>query len=131
MTKKPSDRGLIIIARANIKAAKRDLEENDEVFINFAMFNISQAVEKTLKYLCSCYGIDYDYSHFIVSLIDKLLQKDVRIPQLVQDSAAEYGIWATKSRYTASQLAMRSYVEKHITAVDEWITAVEKQLKIL
>ena len=131
MTKKPSDRGLLIIARANIKAAKRDLEENDEVFINFAMFNISQAVEKTLKYLCSCNGIDYDYSHFTVSLIDKLLEKDVRIPQLVQDSAAEYGIWATKSRYTANQLAMRSYVEKHITAVDDWITAVEKQLRVL
>jgi len=31
---KPNDRGLIIVAKANAKAAKRDLEESDEVFVN-------------------------------------------------------------------------------------------------
>ena len=46
-----TDRGLIIVARANLKAAKRDLDERDEVFVNFCLFNISQAVEKTLKFL--------------------------------------------------------------------------------
>ena len=48
MTKIPSDRGLLIIARANISEAKRNIEENDEVYVNFAMFNASQAAEKTI-----------------------------------------------------------------------------------
>ena len=130
MTKKPTDRGLLIVARANLNVAKRDIKETDEVYVNFAMFNISQAVEKTLKFLCSCNGIDYDYSHFLVSLADKLLDKNINIPLLVQDSLPEYGTWATKSRYTASQLAQRSYVQKHIECVDEWLTSIEKQLMI-
>jgi len=128
MKEKPSDRGLFIVAKANIKAAKRDIKETDEVFVNFAMFNISQAVEKIMKFLCSCNDIDYDYSHFIMPLAKKLIDKDIKIPQLVRDSLKEYGEWATKSRYTANQLAMRSYVEKHIECVDEWLISVEKQM---
>ena len=65
MSAKTNDRGLLIIARANIKAASRDLLESDEVFVNFCLFNISQAVEKTLKFLCFCHCIDYEYSHYL------------------------------------------------------------------
>ena len=128
MSGKVSDRGLLTIARANIKAAKRDLEERDEIFVNFSLFNISQAVEKTLKFLCSCNGIDYDYSHFLVSLADKLTDKCVHIPQLVQDSLGDYAKWATASRYIVNQLAQRSYAEKQIQCVDEWIGSIEKQI---
>ena len=131
MTKTPSDRGLLIIAKANINEAKRNIEENDEVYVNFAMFNTSQAAEKTIKYLCSCNGIDYDYGHFVISLADKLVEKNVRIPELIFETLPEYGMWATKARYNANQLAQRSYVKKHIECVDEWITTVEKQLLAL
>ena len=125
---KKSDRGLLIVAKANIQVAKRDIQEPDEVYVNFALFNITQAVEKTIKYLCSCYGIDYDYGHYTYPLIDRLLQKGVYIPQLIQDSAEEYGKWATKSRYTASQLVQRSYIDKHIECVYKWIEDIERQL---
>ena len=128
MKEKPNDRGLLIIAKANIKEAKKDLKEPDEVFVNFALFNISQAVEKIMKFLCSCYDIDYDYSHFITPLAEKLTSKDIKIPQLVKDSLREYGEWSTRSRYTANQLALRSYVEKHINCVEEWAISVEKQM---
>ena len=128
MTKKPSDRGLLIVACANLKEAKRNIKESDEVYVNFAMFNVSQAVEKTLKFLCSCNGIDYDYSHFLVSLADKLVDKNVKIPELVQNSLPEYGMWATKTRYTANQLAQRSYIEKQIECVDEWLASIERQI---
>jgi len=125
---KRSDRGLLIVAKANIMVAKRDIKESDEVYVNFALFNITQAVEKTIKFLCACHGIDYDYGHYVYPLIDKLLHKGVKIPQLIQDSAEDYGKWATKSRYTASQLVQRSYVEKHIECVFSWIEDVERQL---
>jgi len=125
---KPNDRGLLIIAGANIKEAKKDLKEPDEVFVNFALFNISQAVEKIMKFLCSCYDIDYDYSHFIIPLAEKLISKNVKIPQLIQDSLREYGEWSTRARYTANQLVLRSYVEKHINCVDEWLINVKKQM---
>ena|GEM_PF-5542138 len=128
MRKKPDDRGLLHIAKINLTEAKRNIKENDETYVNFAMFNTSQAIEKIMKFLCSCYDIDYDYSHFLPSIASKLMEKDVKIPQLVQDSLKEYGEWATKSRYTANQLAMRSYVEKHIDCADEWLIAVEKQM---
>ena len=42
MTNRPTDRGLLIVARANLTVAKRDIKETDEVYVNFAMFNISQ-----------------------------------------------------------------------------------------
>ena len=128
MKKKSSDRGLLHIARANIKEAKRNIKENDEVYVNFAMFNISQAIEKILKFLCSCHDIDYDYSHFLFNIADKLIEKDVRLPQLVKDSLNDYGMWSTRTRYTAEQLAMRSYVEKHIDCAEEWLISVEKQM---
>ena len=131
MTKTPSDRGLLIVAKANINEAKRNISENDEVYVNFAMFNTSQAAEKTIKYLCSCNGIDYDYRHFVISLADKLIEKNVRIPELIFEALPEYGMWATKSRYNANQLAQRSYVKKHIECVDEWISSVENQLLAL
>jgi len=75
MTERPSDRGLLVVARANISEAKRNIAENDEVYVNFAMFNTSQAAEKTIKYLCLCNGIDYDYGHFVLTLADKLVVK--------------------------------------------------------
>ena len=128
MIKKPSDRGLLIIARANINEAKRNITESDEVYVNFAMFNTSQAIEKTMKYLCSCNGIDYDYSHFLVSIADKLVEKNVTIPQLILDTLPEYGMWATRARYNANQLAQRSYVNKHIECVDAWVSNIEKQI---
>jgi len=128
MKKKFSDRGLLIVSRANINEAKRNILEIDEVYVNFAMFNTSQAIEKTMKYLCSCNGIDYDYSHFLVSIADKLIEKKVEIPQLVLDTLPEYGMWATRARYNANQLAQRSYVDKHIKCVDEWLTSIEKQI---
>jgi len=131
MIRKPSDRGLLIVARANISEAKRNIEENDEVYVNFAMFNTSQAAEKTIKYLCSCNGIEYDYGHFVLTLADKLVEKGVSIPELVFDALPEYGMWSTKARYNANQLAQRSYVKKHVECVDDWITAVEKQLLVL
>ena len=128
MNGKINDRGLLLIARANIKAAKRDLQERDEVFVNFCLFNISQAVEKTLKFLCSCNGIDYEYSHYLVSIADKLLEKNVKIPQLVQDSLGDYAKWATMARYVVNQLAQRSYAEKQLECVEAWLTSIEKQM---
>ena len=130
MTKKPDDRGLFIIACANIKSARDNLNEGDEVFINFALFNISQSVEKLLKFLCSCYGIEYDYSHFLAAIADKLLLKTVRIPQLITDSLSEYATWATKGRYVVNQLVMKSYAEKHILCVESWIETLEKQMHL-
>jgi len=41
MTELARDRGLIIVARANINEAKRNITEPDEVYVNFAMFNTS------------------------------------------------------------------------------------------
>jgi HEPN domain-containing protein len=128
---KPNDRGLITVAKANVKAAKRDLEENDEVFVNFAMFNISQAVEKTIKFLCACHDIPYDFSHFVGKLADKLLEANVTIPELIIDSIPEYSIWATRSRYTADQMAQRSYIQKHLAEIENWITKIENQFGIV
>jgi HEPN domain-containing protein len=126
MKEENSDRALLVVAKANVKSAWRDLEEPDEVFVNFAMFNTSQAIEKALKFLCSCYDIDYDYSHFFGKLMEKLLEKNVAIPELIQDNAENYGAWATKARYRADQMAQRSYVKKHIDCADEWIKKIEK-----
>ena len=128
MKNQPDDRGLFVIACANIKSAKDNLQENDEVFVNFALFNIAQSVEKLLKFLCTCYGIDYDYSHFLISISDKLLEKGVKIPQLVISSLSEYASWATRGRYVASQLVMKSYAEKHILCIEAWIDSIEKQM---
>ena len=49
----PMYRGLLKVARANLTAAKRDLLESDEVWVNFALFNLTQAAEKLIKCLCS------------------------------------------------------------------------------
>jgi HEPN domain-containing protein len=131
MSGKVNDRGLLLIAKANLKAAKRDLEENDEVFINFSLFNISQCVEKLLKFQCSCNGIDYDYSHFLVTISDKLLAKGVYIPKLVLDTLNDYANWATRARYVLNQLAMRSHAEKQIACLEEWIEKIEKNYIII
>ena len=73
--KRPSDRDLLKIARMNATAAGRDLTETDEVWVNHALFNVTQAAEKIIKFLCSDQDIDYDFSHNVVSLIDRLLEK--------------------------------------------------------
>jgi len=130
MKERPNDRGLIKVARANLTAAKRDILETDEVWVNFALFNISQAVEKTIKYLCSCNGIDYDYGHYVHLLADQLRERNVFIPDLVYNSLEEYGKFATRARYTASQLTTRGYVDKHIECVDVWISDIEKQISL-
>jgi len=127
MKKKPDDRGLLRIAEINIKEAKRNIKEPDEIYVNFAIFNVSQAAEKIMKFLCSCYDIDYDYGHYLTVIAEKLLKSNVKIPELVQDNLKNYGDWATKSRYTENQLALRSFVEKHIICIDEWIQSVKKQ----
>ena len=124
----PMYRGLLKVARANLTAAKRDLLEADEVWVNFALFNLTQAVEKLIKCLCALNGIDSDYTHFIQGFADRLVEKDVYLPEMVQDSLNDYGKWATQSRYSASQLVQRGFVEKHIACVDEWMTGVEKQI---
>jgi len=130
MSDRVNERGLLIIARANIKAAKKDLEERDEVFVNFCLFNISQAAEKMLKFLCSCNGIKYEYSHFLGSIADKLLDGNVKIPQLVQDSLGDYARWATSARYVLNQLAQRSYAQRQIECLDEWMASIEKQIGV-
>ncbi len=76
-----SDRGLYEIARMNLSSAVRDIEETDEIYVNSALFNISSCVKKLLKFLGACYGIDYDYTHFVAAYVDKLLAKDVYIPK--------------------------------------------------
>ena len=126
--KRPSDRDLLKIARMNVTAAGRDLDEPDEVWVNHALFNVTQAAEKLIKFLCSDQDIDYDYSHNVVSLIDKLLEKGVAVPDLVQDSAGQYHHWVTRSRYTTSQLVQRSFVKKHLDCIHEWLTRIEDQL---
>ena len=131
MSEKKSDRALLAVAKANLKAAKWSIKETDEIFVNISLFNISQAAEKIVKFLCSCNGIDYDYSHFIASMVEKLLSKSVTVPQLVQDSINDYSDWATKARYNANQLALRSYAEKHIKCIEEWIASIEKQIMFL
>ena len=130
MNAKINDRGLLLIARANIKAAKRDLQESDEVFVNFCLFNISQAVEKTLKFLCSCHCIDYDYSHFLESIADKLTSAGVKIPGGILDSLGDYGKWATRGRYVVNQLAQRSHAQKQLDEVDEWVSSIEEQMNV-
>jgi hypothetical protein len=86
------------------------------------------AVEKIIKFLCSCYDIEYDYSPYIISLVDKLLNKDIKIPEMIQDSLNKYVDWNINAQYTANQLALRSYVEKHINCAEEWLISVEKQM---
>ena len=124
----PMYRGLLKVARANLTAANRDLLESDEVWVNLALFNLTQAVEKLIKCLCAFNGIDPDFTHYMQGFADCLLEKGVFIPELVQDSLNDYGKWATQSRYTASQLVQRRFVEKHIECVDEWMSGVETQI---
>ena len=127
---KPNDRGLLLIAKANITAAARDLEVSDEIWVNMALFNVVSAAEKTIKYLCSCNGIDYDYTPHVIFLAEKLVAKGVLIPELVINSLHDYGKWATNSRYTSSQLLMKSVVQKHLDCVKQWISTVEKRLSV-
>ena len=124
----PMYRGLLKVARANLTAATRDLQETDEVWVNFALFNVTQAVEKLIKCLCAINGIEHDYTHYLQGFADKLIEKDVYIPEMVQDSLNDYGKWSTQSRYSASQLVQRRFVEKHIECVDEWMTGVEERI---
>jgi HEPN domain-containing protein len=126
----PMYRGLLKVARANITAARRDLSEADEVWVNFALYNITQAVEKLIKSLCALNGIDHDYTHYMQGFADLLIEKGVHIPELVQESLNDYSRWSTQSRYTASQLVQRRFVEKHIECIDQWMTEVEKQIGI-
>ena len=123
-----NDRGLLLVAKADLNMAEYALNKKDSIFLNQAVFHISQVIEKTVKYLCSCHGIEYSYSHYLLELVDLLLEKEVKIPQLVQDSLRDYGDWATKSRYSSAQLVQRSYVEKQYNCAKEWLTAVEKQI---
>jgi HEPN domain-containing protein len=122
-----SDRGLYDIAKMNLSSAVRDLEETDEIYVNSALFNISSCVEKLVKFLCACYGIDYDFSHFVASYVDKLLEKEVHIPKLVQENTRNYGLWATRGRYIVSQMETRSVVQKHIKVLQEWFQRLDKQ----
>ena len=121
-------RGLLKVARANLTAAKRDLQESDEIWVNFALNNVTQAVEKLIKYLCAINGIDYDFTHYMQGFADCLIEKGVYIPELIQNSLNDYGKWATQSRYTASQLVQRRFVEEHIKCIDEWMTGVENKI---
>ena len=124
----PMYRGLLAVARANLTAAKRDLLEPDEIWVNFALYNVTQATEKLIKCLCAYNGIDHDYTHYMQGFADCLIEKGVFIPELIQNSLNNYGKWATQSRYSASQLVQRRFVEEHINCIDEWMTAVEKKI---
>ena len=124
----PMYRGLLKVARANLTAAKRDLLESDEVWVNFALYNMTQAAEKLIKCLCAFNGIDHDYTHYLQGFADCLIERGVFIPELVQNSLNDYGRWATQSRYSASQLVQRRFVEEHIKCIDEWMTDVEKKI---
>lgn len=122
-----SDRGLYDIAKMNLSSAVRDLEEPDEIYVNSALFNISSCVEKLVKFLCACYGIDYDYTHFVASYVDRLLEREVYIPDLVQESTRDYGLWATRGRYIVSQMETRKVVQKHIKVLQDWFRRLDKQ----
>jgi HEPN domain-containing protein len=122
-----SDRGLYDIAKMNLASAVRDLEESDEIYVNSALFNISSCVEKLVKFLCACYGIDYDYTHFIASYVDKLLEKEVYIPKLIKESTKDYGLWATRGRYIVSQMETRTVVLRHIKVLHEWFQRLDRQ----
>ena len=50
MSEKKSDRALLAVAKANLKAAKWSIKETDEVFVNISLFNISQAAEKIVRF---------------------------------------------------------------------------------
>jgi len=126
MKKKKSDRSLLLVARNDIKWAKLMIKDPDEISVNKTMFHISQAAEKMCKFLCSCYDIDYEYSHYVKTLLAKLENKQVVLPQLVVDSADMYGTWATQSRYASDQMAIRSTVQKHLDCVEEWLMKIEK-----
>ena len=130
MSEKRNDRGLLLVAKTDLDMADYALKQKDSVFINQAISHISQATEKIVKYLCSCYGIDYSYSHYIGELVDSLLEKDVKIPQLIQDSIKDYGEWATKARYSSAQLVQRSYSEKQYNCVKDWLLSIEKQIML-
>ncbi len=122
-----SDRGLYDIAKMNLSSAVRDLEESDEIYVNSALFNISSCVEKLVKFLCACYGIDYDYTQFGASYVDRLLEREVYIPDLVQESTRDYGLWATRGRYIVSQIETRKVVQKHIKVLQDWFQRLDKQ----
>lgn len=94
--------------------------------MNFCLFNISQSVEKTLKFLYSCNGINYEYSHDLTSIADKL---GVKIPNLVQDSLGNMKM-GSKARYVVNQLSQRSYAEKQLEFVEAWVSEIEKSIRI-
>jgi len=124
----PMYRGLLKVARANLTAARRDLQDSDEIWVNFALYNVTQAAEKLIKCLCAFNGIEHDYTHYMQGFADRLIEKGVYIPELIQESLNDYGKWATQCRYSASQLVQRRFVEKHIECIDEWMTGVERQI---
>ena len=119
---------LFIIACANVKAARNNLYEDDVVLMNFALFNISEAIVKLLRFLCLCYSIDFSDSVSSFHLADKLMKKDIQIPQLIMDSLSEYVSWNTKGICEVNQIVDKGYAEKHILCVESWIASLEKQM---
>lgn len=106
------------LAAFDLKNAKWNMTQADDIAPRFAAYHVQQCVEKTLKQALRLYGVNYTKTHAILELVDMLPDTQEIFSQSVLDLIELRGSrltdWSAKSRYAEGYMVKRSTVEQAI-----------------
>lgn len=97
-------------ARSNLEIAKN---ETVGAYLEDLAFEAQQAVEKAVKAVFICRGVNFPYIHDIAELLQRLEQSGVKVPKYVRQ-ATELTPFAVEGRYPGliGPLTLRKYRRK-------------------
>ncbi len=106
------------LAAFDLKTAKWNMAQPDDVAPRFAAYHVQQCVEKILKQALRLYGVNYTKTHSILELVDMLPDTQEIFSQTVLDLIELRGSrltdWSAKSRYAEGYMVKRTTIEQAI-----------------
>lgn len=122
-------KGLYRLAKTDLIMAKNNLklleEVNDDIYLNYIAYHVQQSTEKMLKLQIELLGENYPRTHNIAVLVDKCIELDVQVPEVIQDYDVVITEWATGTRYDSSFVTSKRQLIKVIACLDEWMEALK------
>lgn len=117
-----SNKTLLALAKADIKAAEICVDHNDKYVKLHAAYCTQQAIEKTLKYLISLQTSDgtHPWGHDISKLVLQCKQMNIHVPEYISNKADVFSSWEADTRYEGSLIVRKDTIKKVINIVKAW-----------
>lgn len=125
-----SDKGLLKIAIRDFKdySLKKKHYDNDELMLNAMAYNLSQCLEKLLKFKLLENGVKYPRSHSISELLNVFEENKIEYDEdidLIEPAIRE---WAVQTRYNIEIVATIKLLERVEKICEELIKGVNDEL---